>query len=393
MFQGLIKSKTKFAHTCMGICFFTVLLFSFSGCMTTWRHLNQNTPEYVTYVNSFGNYNLIGKTFYIESGDKYISSNDVEFREYIIYISEALKLSGATETSDKRNADMCILVNYGISDESYTETVPIPIWGQTGISSISTTSTTRGSAYGSTLGSATRIGNSVYGQSSGSVYGNSTTNTTTRVNPSYGVTGYTSVDRRVRQFRRVLNVYAYDNKQPSNPTMLWKTNLVSDGSSNDLRRVLPYMAYVAWGNMGKSSGEYKEFSILENNYHFQMYKDFQISKPYITSFPKSRNTNAGNYIEIAFVMKYSDVTIVTMRKTGCIGWYSISPATYIEYKGRKLLVESADNIRLGEKIRSECGTRYFNLYFPPIPDNVTSINISEGNDVKNGWYWDGVVIK
>jgi hypothetical protein len=361
----------------------------FSGCGVTYWNLNSNTPQYVTSVNSFGNYNLIGKTFYIESGDNSVSSNDVEFREYAGHVTESLRLSGATETNDKKNADLCILVNYGISDESYVATIPIPVWGQTGISSIRTTSQTTGSAYGSAYGS----GNTVYGSAQASAYGNSTTNTTTNVTPSYGITGYTSVDRKISQFRRVLNIYAYDNKQPSNPTMLWKTNLVSDGSSSDLRKIVPIMAYCAWGRMGKSNGEWEKLSVYENSYHFKMYKDGQISKPFITSFPKCNSTNAENHMQIAFVMKYSDATIVTLQKTGCISWYSIAPTTYIEYNGQKLLVKSADNIKLGEKISGECGTRYINLRFPPIPANVTTINISEGDDVKNGWKWTGVKIK
>jgi hypothetical protein len=154
--------------------FFMNLLIATSLCIlssygTTPYLQNGYGTRITTSVNSFGNYSVSGKTFYIESGDKNVSSNDVEFREYANYVATSLKCQGATETYDKRNADMCVLVNYGISDESYTETVPIPIWGQTGIASINTTSTTTGSAYGSAYGSATKIGNSVYGQGSGSV--------------------------------------------------------------------------------------------------------------------------------------------------------------------------------------------------------------------------------
>jgi hypothetical protein len=172
--------------------------------------------------------------------------------------------------------------------------------------------------------------------------------------------------------------------------MLWKTNLVSDGYSNELRRVFPFMAYAAWDNMGKSSGGYKEFSTLDNNYHFQMYKDFQISKPNIISFPKFRKSNVGENFKIVFVMKFSDATIVTIRKTGCLQWYSISPLTYLECNGKEYLIREAKNIRLGLRIRKECGTRYFNLVFPPIPSNIQSVNIFE--DIKNGFFWESLSI-
>ncbi|GHU63707.1 hypothetical protein FACS1894123_07020 [Bacteroidia bacterium] len=231
----------------------------FSSCGTTYYYsqsaVDANRTRYNTSVNSYGNYNLQGKTFYIESGDNNVSSNDVEFKEYADYVSKALIFAGAKKTYDKKNADMCILVTYGISDESYTETIPMPIWGQTGISSIRTTSNTttsaQGSVYGSSYGSASVAGNSIYGSTYGSVYGsakgNSTTSTTTNVTPSYGITGYTSFDRRVMQYRRVLNVYAYENKQTVESSMLWKTNMVSDGRSNNLREILPAMAFCGMG--------------------------------------------------------------------------------------------------------------------------------------------------
>jgi hypothetical protein len=59
---------------------------------------------------------------------------------------------------------------------------------------------------------------------------------------------------------RVLNIYAYDNIRTSDATMLWKTNLASCWNSSDMRYVLPYMAYVAWGNMGQSTGGNKEYT-------------------------------------------------------------------------------------------------------------------------------------
>lgn len=385
-----LKSRTNktnflFAVTC---CLYLLL---FAGCGSTTYLSNGYGNKITTSVNSFGNYNMSGKTFYIESGDNKVSSNDVEFREYANYVANSLKCQGATETTDKRNADMCILVNYGISDESYTETVPIPIWGQTGISSISTTSTTTGSAYGNAYGSATRIGNSVYGSANSSVYGNSTTNTTTRVNPSYGVTGYTSVDRRVSMYCRILNIYGYDNKQTASANMLWKTNLSSCGNSSDLRNILPYMAYAAWGNMGKSSGGNEEYTTFLEDYYFRCWKQGVLFNDNLIGFPKYVSTNADNSMQIAIVEKLSAETIIVFRKSGCINWYSISPETYIEYNGHKYMLKNADGYELGKKIRNECGTRYLRLHFQAIPSGAKTVNISEGT--KNGWFWNGVSIR
>jgi hypothetical protein len=360
-----------------------VFLCLLNSCWTTTYLSNGYGDHMTTSVNSFGNYDVACKTFYIESGDKNVSSHDVEFKEYANYVAASLKLQGSTETNDKKNADMCILVNYGISDESYTETIPFPIWGQTGISSISTTSNTTGFAYGS----ASRIGNSVYG----SVYGNSSTNTTTRVNPTYGVTGYTSVDRRVSMFCRFLNIYAYDNKQTSDATMLWKTNLTSCGYLSNMRYILPYMAYAAWGNMGKSTGGNEEYTIFLEDYYFKCWKQGVLFNSNLTGFPHCASTNADKSMQIAIVEKLSTETIVVFRKSGCPGWYSISPLAHIEYKGQKYQVKSADGYKLGKKIFNECGTRYLRLHFQAVPLNAKTINISEGT--KNGLVWNGVSIK
>ncbi|KAA6303677.1 MAG: hypothetical protein EZS26_000228 [Candidatus Ordinivivax streblomastigis] len=367
------------------IACFCLCVLLFSGCAIP-HYWNADIPIYHASLNSFGDYNVTGKTFYIESGDNNISSNDVEFREYGKYIAESLKLSGATETDDKTKADMCVLVNYSISDESYVETVPLPVWGRTGISSISTTSNTTGSVYGSAL----KIGNSVYG----SAYANSTTNTTTNVTPSYGITGYTSVDRRVNRFRRVLNIYAYDNKQPSTPIMLWKTNLISDGNSSDLREIVPVMAYFAWGEMGKSSGQAKKKSIYINDLFFHCWKLGTLSHATnITLFPNCNSTNVSTNIKIAYVEKVSDKTMVILRKLGCLD-YRISPEMYIEYNGQKYRLRGGHNYNryeIGKKIRNECGIRYFLLEFPPIPSNANSINITE--NIQNGMEWIGVKLK
>jgi hypothetical protein len=365
-----------------GVVFVNVVFLLLSGCVPV-TYLNKTTPQYTTSVSSFGNYNLVGKSFYIESGDINVSSTDVEFKEYAKYIANTLTLQGAKETTDKKHADMCILVNYSISDKSYTETVPIPIWGQTGISSISTKS----NSYGTSFGSATKTGNSAYG----SVQSNSTTKTTTRVNPTYGVTGYANVDRRVVQHCRILNIYSYDNKQTREPIMLWKTNLLSNGTSSDFRNVLPYMVYSAWGKMGTSSGSAIDVTIMEEDYFFRCWKLGILNQSNVTSFPKINKTNVPSFIQIAIVAKANDETIIVLRKSGCPSWYGIASNTYIEHNGKKFFIESVDNYTLGEKIRKECGVRYFRLHFPPIPDNVQDINIKE--NVENGWEWNGVSLR
>lgn len=347
-----------------------------------------NGSKYVVSVNSWGNYDLKGKTFYIESGNERVLSTDLEFREYSDYLAEDLRLEGAIITTDKKNADMCILMNYSIADESYTETIPVPIYGRTGISSINTTSGTRGSAYGSAY--------SLGGFTLGSISGNSTTNTQTNVKYNYGVTGYHNVDRRVTQFARVVNVYAFDNKNTSSePIMLWKTNLYSLGSSSDFRKVMPYIMYIGWEGLGNNTGGWNEYIVYENDYIFKCWKQKVLSNPYLTIAPEYEYTNASSQFKICFVEKLQNETIIGLRKTGC-SQYKISPYTYIQYNGERVRVSYADNYELGSKIKQECGTRYFRLHFPVNLDDVKSFDFVEYKTAKEKDFdlrWRGIKTK
>jgi hypothetical protein len=315
---------------------------------------------------------MSGKTFYIESGNETVSSNDVAFLEYADYVAMSLKLQGAKKTSDKKRADLCIFFNYSTSDESYTKIIPFPVFGETGISSISTTSTTTDYSYGR--------------------YGNSTTNTTTRVNPSYGITGYRNFERRIYSYLHTLFIAAYDNKTTSSK-QLWRTFLATFTTSSDFRAVVPYLAYAAWGKMGKSSGENEEYTTFLNDYYFKCWKQGTLLNSNVTGFPKCTSITDNENMNIAIVEKLSKETIVVVRKSNCISKYSISPLTYIECAGRKYMIQYADNYELGTEIRNECGTRYIRLHFRAIPSNAKTINVNIADKTTIRWAWNRVQIR
>jgi hypothetical protein len=135
------------------------------------------------------------------------------------------------ENSD--SADVCILFDYGVVDKSYVANVPIPIWG------ITTTS---------------RYINTI-------------------------VTGVLNSKEDIQDYRRVINLYAYDNKdRTSDPVMLWKTNISSSGSSRDLQEVLPYIAHAAIPYMGQQTNGIKTFQVspykvevflIQNKYYLE----------------------------------------------------------------------------------------------------------------------------
>ena len=181
---------------------------------------------YEAEIQSFGNYDMEGKTFYVISANPNISNKDLEFLDYKDYITQCLILKKAILCENSDSADVCVLFDYGVVDKSYVANVPIPIWGITGSTSVTTTSSYVG-RYGSFLSS------------------------TTVSSVTTGVTGILNQKENIQDYRRVINLYAYDNKdRTSDPVMLWKTNVSSSGISRDLQEVIPYIAYLALPYIG-----------------------------------------------------------------------------------------------------------------------------------------------
>lgn len=345
-------------------------------------HLSDGQKFYVTEVDSYGEYNLSGKTYFIESGDENIKTSDLEFLEYAKLLEASLKMQGAIRTTNKESADLCILVNYAITDQSYNETVPIPIWGQTGVSSITTNSSTTGSVYGS----AYAIGSSAYG----SAYGQKNTTTTTEVKPTYGITGVTNVNRHVTSYNRVFNAYAYDNKSESHE-MVWKTNLSSKGSSSKLREVLPYMIYAAYGTFGTNTSE--KYKVGEKDYMFQSWKQAILSKNNVTLFPRVESTNCKSDCDIALIERTQTETIIVLHFKQNT-YYKISPYICISANGTEYQVLSADDYTLGSYILNK-GNGTLRLHFAAIPKDINRIELidySNKNKTRYAWYWKGIQI-
>lgn len=331
-----------------------VIFMLTSSCVTT-TYLNHGN-KITTSIKSFGNMkDLESKTFYIESGDDNISSNDLEFREYAGYLVENLKVYGLTETTDKLNADLCFLMNYCVTDESYQENIPVPDYGRTTIAS----STTKGNK------------------------------TTYQYN--YGTTGYHYVQANISNFVRVVNVYAYDNKsRDGDPLMLWKLNLKSKGTSDDMKKIVPYMFYIESGLLAFSDNtDDPLFYVYEDDLLFKRWKQKQIfSNPNMYTRRKGMQIMDDN-IEIGvlfFVEKQKKETIVGIVKGGC-QTYSIPSELYLVCDGKETKINSVEGIQLGSKIRNECGVRYIVLHFPFDLGDSNSFEIREYTDNNRHTYY------
>ena len=134
---------------------------------------------YEAEIQSFGNYDMEGKKFYVISANPNISNTDLEFLDYKDYITQCLILKKAILCENSDSADVCVLFDYGVVDKSYVANVAIPIWGITGSTSVTTTSSYVG-RYGSFLSSTT--------------VSSATTGVTGIVNMNKNVEAYTKTD-------------------------------------------------------------------------------------------------------------------------------------------------------------------------------------------------------
>jgi hypothetical protein len=227
-----------------------------SGCLTSSTDkAGENTPSYTVVLDGITNPNLTEwKTFTIFPMDKDVSPADLQFREYAGYVSRALLSLGYKEVNDQTNCDALILLNYGISapeerEYSYNQ----PVFGQTGVSSVST----MGNVHGL---SGHKVADAITG---GPGFSSTTTYT-----PSYGITGFTQESETFVTYQRHVSFYAVKpmlSGASEADRLYWKLHIASSGSSGDLRRVFPVMIAAARDYLGKNTYGQIEVSIKDTD--------------------------------------------------------------------------------------------------------------------------------
>jgi len=349
-------------------------------------------PHTEVEVNSFGEYDMNGKTYVIIPANDNIDENDLEFKEYSSYIKKILATAGARECSEFLNADICVLMHYEIANQSYSETVSVPVWGKTGISSISTNTYSTGSSNTYANANVSVYGNSAYGSGNSYTNGSSNTTSTTNVNYSYGISGYRNVQRHVDNYLRVLNLYAYENKDVEKPVMVWKTNIMSDGYTNNLRPIIPAMSYGILGCVG--SNVQGTWNVYDNNLSFQFFCKFKINGENIYAAPVIDYFASDERLKIIAIERKPNETIVTFHKAYGLPTVFVSSKMYLEFDGNKLYPLSSENIKLGKTVRNSRNL-FFSVHYPAIPKDIKIINISEEDDLKiknprERKYWKGI---
>jgi hypothetical protein len=214
----------------------SIFLILLQGCATHYT-VNVDSISSTEHQES--------EEYLLLSDSEDININDLQFKEYAGYIDIALQKIGYKKAEKPSDANIAIFLSYSISDPHHHQySYSIPTYGQTGVSSSNT--------YG-TLSS----------------YGNNTTYSgTTTYTPTYGVTGSTSHTGTSITYVRTMQLTAFDvsnysaDKEMIN---LWKTSVISNGSSGDLRLIFPVLVAAAMPYIGKNTGREIELSLTEND--------------------------------------------------------------------------------------------------------------------------------
>ncbi len=162
--------------------------------------------------------------------------NDLEFREYANYLRRGLSQSGFIESPSLDQADLAIFVGYGIGDtKEHAYSYSLPVYGQTGGGTYNFSATTY------------------------SGYGSATTYGTASQMPQYGVVGSQQISGTAITHLRYLFVDARDMRAFRNEkkaVSVWRTDVMSRGTSGDLRSVFPVLVAAAaplWQEHEKAS--------------------------------------------------------------------------------------------------------------------------------------------
>ncbi len=203
------------------------------------------TPFYVSVDSIAATSPKQFRTYLMLPGNEDGNFDDLQYKEYSAYLAKALAEKGYVPADSFETADLAVVLSYGISDpQTQQYTYSLPVYGQTGVSS----STTTGTAYS---------------------YGNSTTiSANTTYTPSYGVTGYSTHVGSVTTFFRFARIEAYDlaeYRESDRQLQIWSTKIVSTGTSGDLRRIFPMLIAAGYPYLGTNTGKRIDLTMHEGD--------------------------------------------------------------------------------------------------------------------------------
>lgn len=208
--------------------------------------------------------------FYFEPySDLKSSEARMVFLENKKYIEKAFTKFGYTVVANKEKAELIIVTKLGISDPKVSqEIVSSPEYNYNYVQAQKTTTNVYGSS-GAYLGSASTTHGNPYGSFQANYAGQRT----------HTITSTT--------FIRSLEFIAIDPSiKNSQENLLWSTLVVSEGSSDDIRQIFPYLLYASLPVVNKSQ-TYKSYTLA--GYHTGVFELMGIEVPVLDRSPSGRS--------------------------------------------------------------------------------------------------------
>lgn len=216
-------------------CHAAVLLFTgltlLSGCATT-TDVNINSIVDPSLLNT-------GKRYVLTNGNNLKDRNDLFFREFSRYFDAVLQQDGYEKVSRLEDADLDIFFKYGLSDgRTGVYSYSSPIYDYVGGESITITENTAGTGGQkvTTIQIPARL---------------------ERVGSDVQTRSYTLYNRyaslEARTVAKDKGEQSLEQRQ-KNP-LVWSIYIYSVGESNDLRKVMPYLAAAAAPYIGLNTGQ------------------------------------------------------------------------------------------------------------------------------------------
>ena len=196
--------------------------------------------NYYVQVDSYADPALSSLKTYLLEPEGNAAANPLLFKEMSPIIGHYLNMAGYHEAQNPADAELIIGVDYRVgAAQKETYTYEQPIYGEK-VDSYVTTGTMQG--YGNTVN----------------------INTTTMPITSYGIVGSKTKTGTRTTHDRALRLVAYDAqtfKQTGKVNQAWRVDSFSNGSSGDIRELMPYLAVTAAEHAGHSSGGTKDYTL------------------------------------------------------------------------------------------------------------------------------------
>ena len=200
-------------------------VFLLSGCTSTRN-------EFKVTINTINDpdKNLESKRYILVSDMADVDQNNLQYKEFSAYVNKALENMGYVHAKSKSDANIVIKLKYGVNKpQSHNYSYSSPVYGQTGVSSSTTT-----------------------------YEGNSST---TSYTPSYGVVGNEVNSGTVYTYYSYITLSAYDlHGRP-----LWETTVGYNAYDTNFRFYFPKMIEVSKNYIGENIPGYVNVIIKKDD--------------------------------------------------------------------------------------------------------------------------------